>query len=70
MAFMIPISRRRSRIAITSVFTIPIEATAKARLPKMPRNRSSTVKKRRTLRVASRIENVLKPIFLIESSTS
>ena len=69
MAFMMPISRRRSRMAITSVFTIPMEATASARLPKIPRNTSSTVKNCCRLRVASRIEKVLKPIFLIASST-
>ena len=38
IAFMMPISRRRSRIAITSVLTMPMDATVKARLPKIPRN--------------------------------
>ena len=44
IALIIPISRRRSRMAITSVLTIPSEATASARLPNMPRKMSRTVK--------------------------
>ena len=55
MAFMMPISRRRSRMAITSVFTMPSDATASARLPKTPRNRSSTANRR--CRSARGVEN-------------
>ena len=69
MAFMIPISRLRSRIAITSVFTIPMQATASARLPKIPRNRSTILKNVCRPLLASSMEKVLKPIFLIACST-
>ena len=56
-------------MAITSVLTIPIEATINARLPKIPRNAYSTLKTCCKLRLASRIEKVVNPIFLIASST-
>jgi len=47
---------------------IPIEATASARLPKIPSKRSNTAKNRRKLRVASSNENVAKPMFLMALS--
>ena len=55
---------------MTNVFTIPMDATINARLPKIPRNAYSTAKNCRSPRLASRMENVVKPIFLIASSTS
>ena len=54
---------------MTSVLTIPMEATARARLPKIPRNTSSTLKNVWMLRLASIIEKVVNPIFLMAAST-
>src|SRR5579872_2542186 len=61
-ALRTPISRRRSRMAITSVLMIPSEATASARLPKIPRNISKMAKNVRRLRVTSISENAAKPM--------
>ena len=68
-AFRMPISRRRSRMAITRVLMMPSEATVRARLPKRPRKRSKTVKTSRRLLVASSKENVAKPSCLMAAST-
>src|SRR5258708_24500561 len=46
------------------------EGDSQARLPKIPRNTSSTLKNCWMLLLASRIENVLKPIFFTASSTA
>ena len=46
-----------------------VNATIKARLPKIPRKAYRTAKNCRRPRLASRIENVVKPIFLMASST-
>src|SRR5579859_7616459 len=69
-AFRTPISRRRSRMAITRVLMMPRVATASARLPKMPRRRSKTEKKMRRLLEASRREKALKPRSLSLASVA
>src|SRR6266849_8213492 len=67
-AFKTPISRRRSKIAMTSVLTMPSVATASAKLPKMMRRESKTKKKVRRDFEASRREKALKPRALMEAS--
>src|SRR6266852_6155546 len=68
-AFRMPISRRRSRMAITSVLMMPSDATVSARLPNNPRNKSKTVNTRRRLLVASNREKVENPNCLMAAST-
>jgi hypothetical protein len=48
---------------------IPSDATASAKLPKIPSNVSRIAKSNRKLRVTSSSENVLKPMALIAAST-
>ena len=70
IAFMMPISRVRSRIDITIVLTMPSDDTASAIDPIRLRTMSRMMKARLAPCSASFSENAVKPSFLIRSSTS
>jgi len=70
MAFMIPISRVRSRIDITIVLTMPSDETASAMEPNQAEHDVQDDEGTLGPRSASFSEKALKPISLILSSTS